>query len=249
MRYLAAGVIVLIIATGCQKLPSGVKETGKATGPTSSQPTTKSANAPSLTQGQAVNIVLALPLVKARNAYIEMQSKGKVHGATMPQSDRPEEMEGRSRWLIAFGESHPERFLTLQRFAVDAATGEAQVVDDETQKLRSLSQWCEDKYERLVTQNYEVTIFDFCEEGCVSCDKQIYYGESRKTGKSILLTGRTLHSQGKDGTPGMFHGYEFKNGDTTYQVLEEGNGSALLRVFRNDKNESTIVEESGKWQG
>jgi hypothetical protein len=93
----------------------------------------------------------------------------------------------------------------------------------------------------LTTPSYKITIVG-CDEYVVSCDTVKYVGVSRKTGKSIALTGRTVHTTGADGvTPSRFLGYEFKNGRTTYFVGEEGE----LRVTQDSK---ILIEERGTWK-
>ena len=93
----------------------------------------------------------------------------------------------------------------------------------------------------LTTPSYKITIIG-CGEYVVSCDTVKYIGVSRKTGKSITLTGRTVHTTGADGvTPSHFLGYEFKSGSTTYFVGEDGE----LRVTRGSK---ILVQETGVWK-
>ena len=93
----------------------------------------------------------------------------------------------------------------------------------------------------LETENYIVKIESACEEGEVSCDKLTYIGTSKKSGKSIKLSGSTWHTKDKDGNPGRFLGYKFKNGNITYFVTESGE----LSVVRN--RTEVLVEESGTW--
>ncbi len=93
----------------------------------------------------------------------------------------------------------------------------------------------------LETKNYIVKIESACEEGDVSCDKLTYIGTSKKYGKSITLTGSTWHTKDKDGNPGRFLGYKFKNGNITYYVTESGE----LSVVRN--RTEVLVEETGTW--
>jgi hypothetical protein len=98
------------------------------------------------------------------------------------------------------------------------------------------------KGSRLVTPNYVVTIFHNCPEGCVSCDKLIYHGVSRRTGKEIILRGSTWHSTGVDGTPSTFWGYRFENGDVTYIVRAHG----TLTVVKG--RSKVLLSEEGIWQ-
>ena len=93
----------------------------------------------------------------------------------------------------------------------------------------------------LITPSFTVKIDVQCEEGNVTCDKVGYLGTSRKTGKSLSLRGKTLHGMCADGvTPCRFLGYAFKNGDTSYLVLDEG----TLLVKRGDE---VLLKENGKW--
>jgi hypothetical protein len=94
----------------------------------------------------------------------------------------------------------------------------------------------------LTTPSYKITIEEHCPEYNMTCDDVIYVGVSRKSGKSITLTGRTVHATGADGvTPTHFLGYEFKSGKTTYFVGEDGE----LQVTEDSK---VLVEEHGTWK-
>ena len=92
----------------------------------------------------------------------------------------------------------------------------------------------------LDTPSYSITI-EGCAEYAVTCDDVRYVGTSKKTGKSITLIGRTVHTIGADGvTPSHLLGYEFKNGNTTYFVGEDGE----LLMTRGSR---VLVEEKGVW--
>jgi hypothetical protein len=93
----------------------------------------------------------------------------------------------------------------------------------------------------LTTPSYLVDVETHCEEGVVVCDKVTYRGTSKKTGESIQLIGKTLHTTCADGvSPCRFLGWRFEHGDTTYTVLEEG----VLIVERGNK---VLLEEKGNW--
>ncbi|MFD1217081.1 MULTISPECIES: hypothetical protein [Microbulbifer] len=95
----------------------------------------------------------------------------------------------------------------------------------------------------LVTDNYTIEIERNCEEGEVVCDNVSYRSQSHKSGNRLELNGRTLSRMCDDGvTPCQFLGYQFKNGNTTYTVLESG----LLKVTENGK---VLVQEQGRWLG
>lgn len=94
----------------------------------------------------------------------------------------------------------------------------------------------------LSTPLYTVIVEPRCTEGHVTCDDVKCVGVSNKSGKSITLTGKTVHTTGADGvTPSRFMGYTFRNGDTTYFVSEGGE----LRVTRGSK---VLVQERGIWR-
>jgi hypothetical protein len=93
--------------------------------------------------------------------------------------------------------------------------------------------------ETLKTKNFSVKITRNCPEGYVTCNNVKYFGKNLKTGKSISLTGKTIHTTGADGfTPGRFLGYEFRNNNYLYQVTADG---ALL-IYENKK---LILKEQG----
>jgi hypothetical protein len=94
----------------------------------------------------------------------------------------------------------------------------------------------------LKTPSFLVKIDVRCAEGNVTCDDVIYTGTSRKTGRSIKVKGRTMHSTCADGvTPCRFQGYTFDNGKINYTVLEDGQ----LTVMNRDK---ILVNEKGVWE-
>ncbi|WP_050479831.1 hypothetical protein [Herbaspirillum rhizosphaerae] len=93
----------------------------------------------------------------------------------------------------------------------------------------------------LTTPSFVIEIHENCEEGSVGCDNVSYLGTSKKSGKSIKLRGKTMHTLCADGvTPCRFLGYEFRNGATSYQVQE--NGGLLIM-----QGKKVLVEEVGTW--
>jgi hypothetical protein len=95
----------------------------------------------------------------------------------------------------------------------------------------------------LTTPSFRITVEARCPEYDVSCDDVRYIGVSRRSGKSLTLIGRTVHTTGADGvTPSHFLGYEFKSGSITYLISEGGE----LRVTRGSK---LLIEELGVWEG
>ncbi len=94
----------------------------------------------------------------------------------------------------------------------------------------------------LETPSFVVNIDVRCAEGNVTCDNVRYSGTSRKTGKSITLRGRTMHSRCADGiTPCQFQGYVFNSGRLRYMVTQGGD----LIVMQGEK---TLVQEHGTWK-
>lgn len=94
----------------------------------------------------------------------------------------------------------------------------------------------------LETPNFKVEITPHCEEGVVGCDNVTYRGTSKKTGKSLTLSGKELMQMCSDGvTPCQFLGYEFKNGNVVYFVSEDGH----LTVSEGNK---VLVDEAGQWK-
>jgi hypothetical protein len=92
----------------------------------------------------------------------------------------------------------------------------------------------------LETKSFSISIEVKCEEGEVTCDNVKYVGTNKKTGESVELTGKTAHHMDKDGNPGRFLGYIFKNKAVTYFLSEDG----LLRVTKGDE---VLLEENGTW--
>lgn len=93
----------------------------------------------------------------------------------------------------------------------------------------------------LLTPGYRVSVEPRCAEGEVACADVEYVGRSRRSGRSIRLDGRALHTQCADGaTPCRFLGWEFRNGDTVYRVFEAGE----LVVTRGD---TVLLREQGRW--
>jgi hypothetical protein len=95
--------------------------------------------------------------------------------------------------------------------------------------------------ETLTTKQFRIEIQRNCAEGNVTCDRVSYRGKDLKTGKSIRLSGRTLHSLCADGvTPCQFLGYEFRNRNYRYIVTDSG----LLRVYQGQK---LLLSQQGTW--
>ncbi len=99
-----------------------------------------------------------------------------------------------------------------------------------------------DGADTLRTQDYTVTISRNCPEGNVVCDRVAYDGTNVKTGESLQLQGKTIHTTCADGvTPCRFMGYEFFNGDYRYVVTQDGH----LQVFQDG---TLILDQIGNWQ-
>jgi hypothetical protein len=90
--------------------------------------------------------------------------------------------------------------------------------------------------EKLITEHYIITIDSKCPEGEVTCDKVYYQGVNKKTGQSIKLKGKTLHTKCADGaTPCRFIGYVFKNGNIIYEVSDDG--ASLVKEGKKNSSE------------
>ena len=90
----------------------------------------------------------------------------------------------------------------------------------------------------LETKSFSISIEVKCEEGEVTCDNVKYVSRNKKSGESLELTGKAAHHMDKEGNPGRFLGYIFKNKNVTYFLSEEG----LLRVTKGDE---VLLEENG----
>lgn len=98
------------------------------------------------------------------------------------------------------------------------------------------------RVQTLDTPHYVVTIESLCREGEVTCDQIRYEGVSKRSGNSIRLIGHTLFSLCADKvTPCRFLGYQFRNGNVTYQILEPG----ILRVIQDQS--IVLINEQGRW--
>ncbi|ARV63035.1 hypothetical protein BZZ01_14905 [Nostocales cyanobacterium HT-58-2] len=103
--------------------------------------------------------------------------------------------------------------------------------------------WCQAALaETLTTTNFNITITRKCPEGSVSCNNVIYNGTNVRTGDSIRLTGKTIHTTCADGvTPCRFIGYQFRNANYLYQVTEDG----ALQIYQGKK---LVLQEKGTWR-
>lgn len=98
--------------------------------------------------------------------------------------------------------------------------------------------------EIIVTNNYEITIINGCEEGCVSCEKITMLLKSKATNKVKTIIGTTVHRIGADGvTPAGFLGYKFKDNNITYQLWQRG----IFQII--ETNRKLQVNESWTQKG
>ncbi|GAA3929979.1 nuclear transport factor 2 family protein [Litoribacillus peritrichatus] len=95
----------------------------------------------------------------------------------------------------------------------------------------------------LETPGYVIAIESQCQEGDVACQHYTYKGKSKKSGNTIELKGASWHTLCADGvTPCRFLGYQFKNGDVTYYVHDDG----LLEVVQG--GDKVLVRQQGEWR-
>ncbi|MBN8888124.1 MAG: hypothetical protein J0I77_20595 [Rudaea sp.] len=103
--------------------------------------------------------------------------------------------------------------------------------------------WAEDEL-IFTTKSFDIRITEHCEEEVIGCDRVEYFGVNRKTGKSIRLRGKQLHSICADGvTPCHFQGYVFRNSDVTYSIILQGESWLAIR-----KGGRLLLHESGDWR-
>lgn len=96
--------------------------------------------------------------------------------------------------------------------------------------------------ETLVTNKYEATVTQLCEEGAVVCDNVVLNLIDNVTGDKLRIGGETLHTKCADGiTPCAFQGYVFTTSKNTYRILSKGQ----LQIF--DKRGELIFSERGNW--
>jgi hypothetical protein len=108
----------------------------------------------------------------------------------------------------------------------------------------------------LVTKSFLIDITSNCEEGNVVCNNITYRSIDRKTGKTLQLKGKTVHSLCADQvTPCRFLGYEFL--DLRYEDLGTSVGDYPLIPYRYFISGDTleiyryrqlITSEKGTWQ-
>jgi hypothetical protein len=94
----------------------------------------------------------------------------------------------------------------------------------------------------LTTKQFKIKIDRNCEEGVVVCDRISYRGTDLRTGKSIRLSGKTVHTLCADKvTPCRFLGYEFRNNNYRYFVSDNG----MLEIYQGKK---IILSQQGTWE-
>lgn len=97
------------------------------------------------------------------------------------------------------------------------------------------------------TENHIVEITPRCPEGYVSCDRVEYKGIDRKTGATLALRGKTMHTTCADGvTPCRFLGYRFRNGKALHHVWDDGNGENGTLEVKVDRK--VLLMERGAWK-
>ena len=99
----------------------------------------------------------------------------------------------------------------------------------------------------LETENHVVEITTRCRVGSVACDRVSYRGVDKKTGATIVLRGKSLHTTCADGvTPCRFLGYRFRKGKHYYYVWEDADGEkGTLEVIAADSK--VLLQEPGTW--
>lgn len=83
-------------------------------------------------------------------------------------------------------------------------------------------------------EKYHVKIISDCQEGELTCDKITFDSRSKKSGKSIVLKGKTFNTD----CPGMcnFRGYQYKNGKYSYLLYSDDiEGGWAFTITKNEK--------------
>ncbi|MCA1854485.1 hypothetical protein LE190_00890 [Massilia oculi] len=131
LPLLAAAFALALVAAGCQRAereapkpaPAVVKE------------------APLRTREQAMEVLLAVPELKARSEQIERRSQGKAHGAVIEDDPVPREVNGRKYYQLSFVENRADSVHRRESFLVAQQGDEILVEDTATDTLLTLQEW------------------------------------------------------------------------------------------------------------
>jgi hypothetical protein len=100
--------------------------------------------AASITQDQAIDMVVKLPEVKAWSARLSRVTHGKVRATFMVEPDEPEPIEGRRYWAVGCFENQPDHFVRWETFLV-RLDGKVILVEDTDGEPISLKRWRKDR--------------------------------------------------------------------------------------------------------
>ena len=97
--------------------------------------------APARTREQAMEVLLAVPELKAWSEQIEKRSRGKAHGAVIEDDPTPREVNGKKYYQLTFVENRANEVRRRESFLVSRQGDEILVEDAETDTLMSLQEW------------------------------------------------------------------------------------------------------------
>jgi hypothetical protein len=110
---------------------------GASAGPAAHPASTRA----SITLEQAMDILLALPEIKAWQSHVKRVSKGALHGKLLAESDEPVVVKGRKYWSVSFIEDHPDRVYRWESFLVSLDGKTVLVEDSSNDRLLTLVRW------------------------------------------------------------------------------------------------------------
>jgi hypothetical protein len=129
--------LLLSVLTSPIGASAGDSQPAPPAGPAAHSASTKA----SITLDQAMDILLALPEIKAWKSHVERVSKGTLHGKLLAESDEPVVVKGRKYWSVSFVEDHPDRVHRWEFFLVSMDGKQVLVQDSENDRLLTLDRW------------------------------------------------------------------------------------------------------------
>ena len=90
---------------------------------------------------RAMQLLMALPELKAWSTQLEKSSGGKVHGAVIEYDPAPKIVDGKSYWQFSFVENSADSAHRWESFLVSVSGDVILVEDPATDKLLSVEQW------------------------------------------------------------------------------------------------------------
>ena len=94
---------------------------------------------------QAIDLLLALPEIKAWSAQIESSSKGSAHGSLIEYDAAPKVIKGKRYWQLSFVENSKDAAHRLESFLVADQGDEVLVEDFANDTQVPLAQWRQER--------------------------------------------------------------------------------------------------------